>query len=46
MTVESNYIIAIGRLSDLFKNLSPVYQPMKWNTKANSDLHARFFPAR
>ena len=42
MTVDSNYAIAIAKLSDWFKNFAPVYQPMKKIT--NCDLHARFFP--
>ena len=42
MTVESNYAIAIATLSDWFKNLAPVYQPMKSKTKTNRNSHARF----
>ena len=42
MTVERNYAIAIATLSDWFKNLAPVYQPVKKKTKTNRDLHARF----
>ena len=38
MTVESNYAIAIATLSDWFKNLARVYQPMKTN-------RVRFFPS-
>ena len=46
MTVESNYAITIATFSDWFKNLVPVYQPMKRKrkTKTNRDLHVRFFP--
>ena len=29
MTVENNYAIAIATLSDWFKNLPPVYQPIR-----------------
>ena len=29
-------------LSDWFKNLAPVYEPLKVKTKTNQDLHARF----
>ena len=42
--VESNYAIAIATLSDWFKNLAPLYQPMRRITKTNRDLHARFSP--
>ena len=38
MTVESNYEIAIAALSDWFKNLAPVYQPMRWKTKTTRDF--------
>ena len=41
MTVESNYPIAIATLSDWFKNLAPVYQPVRRKTKTNRDLHKR-----
>ena len=40
MTVESNYAIAIATLSDWFKNLTPVYQPMRRKTKTGA-----IFPA-
>ena len=40
MTVESNHTIAIATLSDWFKNLAPVYQPMRKTTKTIRDLHA------
>ena len=44
MIVESNYAIAIVALSDhWFKNLVPVYQPMRRKTKTNRILHVRFF---
>ena len=33
MTVESNYVIAIARLSDWLKRLAPVFQPMRSKTK-------------
>ena len=33
MTVVSDYVIAIVTLSDWFKNLMPVYQPMRRKTK-------------
>ena len=36
MTFESNYAIAIATLSDWFKNLAPVYQPVRRKTKANA----------
>ena len=29
MTVESNYAIVIATLGDWFKNLAPVYQPLR-----------------
>ena len=35
MTVESNYAIAIGTLSDWLKRLAPVFQPMRSTTKTN-----------
>ena len=44
MTVKSNHAIPIATLSDWFKNLAPVYQPMRRKTKTNRDLQARFFP--
>lgn len=44
MTVESIYAIAIATLNDCFKNLGPVYQQLRWKTKTNRALHARFFP--
>ena len=44
MTDECNYAIAIATLGDWFKNLVPVCQPMRRNTKTNRHLHARFFP--
>ena len=44
MTPESNYVIVIATLSDWFKNLTPVHEPIKRKTKTNRDLHARFFP--
>ena len=43
MTVESNYAIVIHTVGDWFQNLASVYQPMRGNTKTNSDLNARFF---
>ena len=43
MTFDSNCAIAIATLCDWFKNLAPVYQPMRRKTKRNRDLHARFF---
>ena len=33
MTVESNYEIAIGALSDWLKRLAPVFQPMRIKIK-------------
>ena len=33
MTIESNYAIAIAKLSDLLKRLAPVFQPMRSKTK-------------
>ena len=44
MTVESNYVIAIATLSDWFKRLAPVFQPMRSKTKTNRTLYASFFP--
>ena len=46
MTVESNYKIAIARLSDWLKRLTPVFQTMRSKIKTNVILyaHARFFP--
>ena len=41
ITLESNYAIAIATLGDWFKNLAPVFQPMR--SKTNRTLHARFF---
>ena len=42
MTVESNYSIAIAAHIDWFKNLSPLYQPVKRKTKTNLHLHTDF----
>ena len=42
MTVESNFAIAIATLSYWFKNLAPVYQPMRRKITSNRDLHADF----
>ena len=42
--VESNNAIAIATRNDWFKNLAPVYQPMREKTKTNRDLQAPFFP--
>ena len=42
MTVESNYAVVIATLSDWFKNLVPVFQPMRSKTnssRALSKLH-------
>ena len=39
MTFESNYVTAIATFSDWFKNLVPVYQPMKRKSKTNRDFH-------
>ena len=44
MTVESNYSIAMASLSDWLKNLVPVFQPMKSETKVNRTFYGRFFP--
>ena len=44
MTVESNYSIAMAALSDWLKNLVPVFQPMKSETKVNPTFYGRFFP--
>ena len=41
MTVESNHGIAISTLSDWFKNLAPVYQPVRRKTKSTK-AHAIF----
>ena len=38
MTIESNYVIAIATLSDWFKNLVTVFQPMKRKTKTKRDF--------
>ena len=35
MTVESNTVIAIAKLSDWLKRLAPVFQPMRVKTKTN-----------
>ena len=35
MTVESDYVIAIAKLSDWLKRLAPVFQPMRSKTKTN-----------
>ena len=35
MTVKSNYAIAIAMLGDWFKNLGPLYQPMRMKTKTD-----------
>ena len=43
-TVESNYSIAIATLSDWLKNLAPVFQPMRRETKTNCDMHTPIFP--
>ena len=40
MTVESNYVIAIAKLSDWLKNLAPVFQPMRSKTKTNRTMYA------
>ena len=42
MTVESNDSILIPTLSDLLKDLAPVFQPVRSKTKPL--LYARFFP--
>ena len=44
MAVESNYAIAIATLGDWPKNLAPVLQPTRSNTKTNRTLNAWFFP--
>ena len=44
MTVESNYAIAITKLSDWFKNLAPVYQPVRRKKKNQSRLARAIFP--
>ena len=44
MTVESNYAIAIATLRDWFKNLAPVYQPMKKKTETIRLARVIFFP--
>ena len=44
MTVESNYVIAIATLSDWFKRLAPVFQPVRSKTKTNRTTYASFFP--
>ena len=43
MTVESNYMIAIAKLSDWLKRLAPVFQLMRIKTKTNSALCTRDF---
>ena len=40
MAVESNYAIAIATLGDWPKNLAPVLQPTRSNTKTNRTLNA------
>ena len=44
MTVESNSVIAIAKLSDWLKRLAPVFQPMRVKTKTNHTMYAGFFP--
>ena len=46
MTIESNYAIAIAKLSDWLINLAlpSVFQPIRGKTKSNGNLCARFFP--
>ena len=33
MTVESNYVISIATLSDWFKRVAPLFQPMRSKPK-------------
>ena len=40
MTVESNYVIAIAKLSDWLKRLAPVFQPMRSKSKTNRNMYA------
>ena len=40
MTDESNYVIAIAKLSDWLKKLEPVFQPMRIKTKTNRTMYA------
>ena len=46
MTVESDYVIAIAKLSDWLKRLAPVFQPMTEKQNQNQSRHVRvIFPA-
>ena len=45
MTVQTNYAIASGTLSDWLKDDAPAYQSMRRKTKTNRDLYAGFFPS-
>ena len=40
MTVESNYVIAIAKLSDWLKRLASVFQPMRIKPKTNRTMLA------
>ena len=40
MTCESNYVIAIGTLSDWLKGVAPFFQPMRSKTKTNRTMYA------
>ena len=39
MTVDSDYVIAIAKLSDWLKRLAPVFQPMRSKTKTNRAMY-------
>ena len=43
VTVESNYAIVTATPSDWLKNLTPVFLPMRSQTKTNRTLQAQFF---
>ena len=43
MTAESNYVIAIVKLSDWLKRFAPVFQPVRSKTKTNGTTYTRDF---
>ena len=44
MTVERNSATAIATLSNWIKDLAPIFQQMRGETKTYPTLYARFFP--
>ena len=40
MTLESDYVIAIAKLSDWLKRLASVFQPMRGKIKTNRAMYA------